>query len=255
MKKTYIRTLLCASALSLVSTLANSALVSRLGGLAVYDTDLDITWIANANLLSTETFGLPVGTNLGPHPSDSDNLSSGMISSLRADWVGALHWIDAMNAANYLGFNDWRLPDAGLPDAGCTSDQAGTTPSGDSTGYNCAGGEFGHLYYTELGVPAGSWIAGANADPSVSLFDQQGNPGISTFLGFPYWTSSESGAGLAMYFNPTNGRAVSDNKSFFRQVIAVRSGDVGVVPIPAAVWLFASGFLGLVGLSRRKYAA
>jgi hypothetical protein len=28
--------------------------------------------------------------------------------------------------------------------------------------------------------------------------------------------------------------------------------DVQVVPVPAAVWLFASGFLGLVGISRRK---
>ncbi|MEA3242882.1 MAG: VPLPA-CTERM sorting domain-containing protein [Pseudomonadota bacterium] len=28
-----------------------------------------------------------------------------------------------------------------------------------------------------------------------------------------------------------------------------------VVPIPAAVWLFGSGLLGLVGIARRKYVA
>jgi hypothetical protein len=27
---------------------------------------------------------------------------------------------------------------------------------------------------------------------------------------------------------------------------------VGVVPIPAAVWLFASGLIGLVGIARRR---
>ena len=37
----------------------------------------------------------------------------------------------------------------------------------------------------------------------------------------------------------------------------LRSGDVinsPVVPVPAAVWLFGSGLLGLVGIARRKKA-
>jgi len=33
---------------------------------------------------------------------------------------------------------------------------------------------------------------------------------------------------------------------------AVQSGDVSAVPVPAAVWLFDSGLLGLVGVARRK---
>jgi len=33
---------------------------------------------------------------------------------------------------------------------------------------------------------------------------------------------------------------------------AVYSGDVSAVPVPAAVWLFGSGLMGLVGLDRRK---
>jgi hypothetical protein len=33
---------------------------------------------------------------------------------------------------------------------------------------------------------------------------------------------------------------------------AVRAGDVGAVPVPAAVWLFGSGLLGLIGVARRK---
>ena len=43
-------------------------------------------------------------------------------------------------------------------------------------------------------------------------------------------------------------------KDRFNLVWAVRTG-VSAVPIPAAAWLFGSGLLGLVGVSRRKKAA
>jgi len=226
--------------------------VSRLGGLAVYDTDLDITWIADADLLSKNSFGLARDTNLGPNSSDSGN-TNGFIYDTRANWAGALHWIDAMNAADYLGFNDWRLPDATIPDPSCTSDQAGTTLSGDSTGFNCTGGEFGHLHYSELGVSAGSFT-GSSLDPSVRLFDVAGNPDVSSFIGFPYWTNTEAGVGLAMYFNPSNGEQVANNKTNDRYVIAVRNGDVGVVPIPPAIYLLGSGLIGLLAMAHRKTA-
>ena len=35
---------------------------------------------------------------------------------------------------------------------------------------------------------------------------------------------------------------------------AVRSGDVSAVPVPAAIWLFGSGLLGITGIARRKAA-
>ena len=33
---------------------------------------------------------------------------------------------------------------------------------------------------------------------------------------------------------------------------AVHAGNVGAVPVPAAVWLFGSGLIELLGLARRK---
>jgi len=33
---------------------------------------------------------------------------------------------------------------------------------------------------------------------------------------------------------------------------SVHSGDVGAVPVPAAVWLFGSGLIGLVGFQDAK---
>jgi len=38
----------------------------------------------------------------------------------------------------------------------------------------------------------------------------------------------------------------------FYYALAVRPGDVSAVPVPAAVWLFGSGLMGLLGLARRK---
>ena len=34
----------------------------------------------------------------------------------------------------------------------------------------------------------------------------------------------------------------------------IRTADAAVIPVPAAVWLFGSGLLGLIGIARRKKA-
>ncbi len=82
--------------LGLVPTV-HAALFSRLGGQAVYDDDLDVTWISDADLSSSNTFGAylegdPVGGNPG------------------TTWQSSQDWIAAMNASDYLNLSDWRLP-------------------------------------------------------------------------------------------------------------------------------------------------
>ena len=47
---------LCASLLISASGAANAALVERLGGLAYYDTDADLTWLADANYAFTSGY-------------------------------------------------------------------------------------------------------------------------------------------------------------------------------------------------------
>jgi hypothetical protein len=59
---------------------ASAALISRLGGLAVYDTDRNITWLANANAAN--------GT---------------------LNWQAAKDWAAGLNVGGYTG---WRLPNA-----------------------------------------------------------------------------------------------------------------------------------------------
>lgn len=109
---------------------ANAALIASANGQTVYDTDLNITWLSNANLAATNTFGV-----------------SGIQANGSMTWDTAQSLITAMNAANYLGYNDWRLPsttDTGTP--GCNYSTNGT-----DCGYNSIGSEMAHLYYNELG--------------------------------------------------------------------------------------------------------
>lgn len=128
------RTILFAAFLNILiftTTDANAALVSALSGQVVNDTDLNITWLANGNLAATVTFGV-----------------NGIATDGTMSWQTAQLWIAAMKSANYLGYNDWRLPtltDTCTP--GCLFSFSGT-----DWGYNNPNtSEMSHLYHIELG--------------------------------------------------------------------------------------------------------
>ncbi len=207
---------------------ANAALLSRLDGQAYYDTDLDITWLADANLAKTNQFGIAVG-----------NGANQIRTSGQMTWDTAQAWIAAMNAAGYLGYSDWRLPITPQPDATCTS-QSGSI----SYGYNCTGSEMGHLFYGELGGVASQSIAMTH-NANYNLF--------SNVQSNAYWSGTvyAPNPGSAWYFYFVNGYQSDGNKSNAFYAWAVRPGDV--VPVPAAVWLFGSG-LGVLSLIRRRMA-
>lgn len=221
-----------------ITTSANAALVSRLNGQAVYDTDLNITWLTNANLAATNTFGLPTNVDLGGIPGLVTTGGSYIYIDHAGDtdgtmtWGGALHWVAAMNASNYLGYSDWRLP----------------TTSDVCTG--CAGGEMGHLF-SELGGVLGTSITTTH-NTNYSLFQN---------LGYPFWTGNDSN--LEGYVPNTyttvawmsylgNGYQDFVSKDQPLQAFAVRSGDVAAVPLPAAFWLFGSGIIGLLRFKQQR---
>jgi hypothetical protein len=59
--------------------------------------------------------------------------------------------------------------------------------------------------------------------------------------------------GLTLQFNAATG-AAGGSTSFLEIDNVSVTADVSAVPVPAAVWLFGSGLLGLVGVARRKKA-
>lgn len=155
---------------------------------------------------------------------------------------GLMTWEDANTWATNLeidGVGGWRLPTTLQPDATCDSQY---DPGGglDLQGYGtgCTGSEMGNL----------TNVVGVTAATPGMFSDVQ--PG-------PYWSSTE-------YAPDTTGAWVRTlngdyqyvgNKNDFRYAWAVQSGNVGEVPLPAAVWLFGSGLIGFVGLAKHKKAA
>ena len=205
-----------AATVIMASTSANAALIERLGGLAYYDDVADLTWLADANA---------AGTTM--------------------NWVDANNWAADLNVAGVTG---WRLASTLQQDTGCT------VPS--SYGLNCTGSELGNLFYNVLGGVAGSSITTTH-NANYLLFDniQVGNNGPVI-----YWSGTEDfgDTDLAMGFDLGIGYQSRSHKIFDSWYAwGVQSGDVAnasVVPVPAAVWLFGSGLIGLVGFARRKKA-
>ncbi len=201
-----------------VSTAATAALVDRGGGL-IYDTDLNVTWLANANAS-------------GPMSSWSDAVT----------WASTFSYYDSVRNQTLTG---WRLPTTGQIDPNCSVQSGSPSPAG----YNCTGSEMGHLFYTELGGVALQSIA-ATHNGNYVLFQN-----IQTNANW-YWSGEYApditSAWVFDFGSGNQSTAYKTNPNFYAW--AVRPGDVASVPIPAAAWLFESGLLGLIGVARRKAA-
>ncbi len=163
-----------------------------------------------------------------------------------------------MNASNgeagCLGFSDWCLP--GVTDVGNDGATYTNFYQGVDYGYNITvKGEVASLWYDTLG--------------NTAYFDTAGNPtgcaGAPTYCltntgpfsnlqSYDYWSGVEyaPNTGNAWYFSTSHGGQGNGNKYNVLYGWAVRSGDVSAVPVPAAVWLFGSGLIGLLGVARRK---
>ena len=214
----------------LCTSASEAALESRLGGLAVYDTDRDITWLADANAGAGSVFD------------DGFSTSDGLMS-----WDNANAWADSLTVG---GFTDWRLPITVQPDPSCTSQAGGGSIS---SGGNCTGSEMGHLYYDELSgtfFPFNAPLTGIleSGDPDLALFS---NIQSTAGSGGIYHSATEFNDANAWFFNFNGGQQGFDNKTFGHYAWAVRDGDVGVIPIPAAGWLFVSA-LALLAWFRRR---
>lgn len=208
------------------ATAANSALIDRGGGL-IYDDDRNITWLADANYGAGSSFDDGFLTTDGA-----------MTWQSAVNWAADLSYFDSVRNVTYT---DWRLPNTLIPDSTC-----GMIP-GAAFGTRCTGSELGHMYNTELG--------GTVTDPA----SPTGAPPPGPFTNLKddgYWSATQSDPGFAYVVNfGFSGQQAADNKTIGYFAWAVRDGDVGAVPVPAAAWLLGSGMLGLIGFARRNARA
>jgi hypothetical protein len=152
------------SSLAPVAALAGAPLVAAADGQTVYDPNLKVTWLAEGNLASKQTFGV---SNI--------NKSGSM------DYATAVRWVEAMNQADqgrgYLGHKNWQLPFVPVTDESC----ARTGRNGESFGFHCWGSALGSLYYRSLGLH----------EPNTAVHMPANKVGpFSDFQPYLYWSGS-----------------------------------------------------------------
>jgi len=143
--------------------IGDAALYDRGGGL-IYDSDLGITWLQDANYGAGSSY---------------DN---GVPTDGKMSWQNAMDWADALSYYDSVRdtyWNDWRLP---------------TTP-GSGTG-NLNEGEMGHLYY-DHNINASSMDVFSNVQSYHYWTDhtQTGDPGNAYAFGF----NSSNGGSQRLY--------------------------------------------------------
>ena len=212
-----------------LASAADATLVPRLGGLAYYDDVADLTWLADANYAKTSGF-------------DTDG---------RMTWGVANDWAMGLNIGGVMG---WRLPDTIDVGNDGTTYLNGNSYTGVDAGSNMTThSEMSNLWYNVLGNIPFIDTAGNSPQPGWGLSNT--SP-FSNIQSNNYWSATEYApltSSAAWFFGMHNGNqhySIKTANSFYGW--AVQSGDVSAVPVPAAVWLFGSGLLGLFGVARRK---
>ena len=102
----------------------------------MYDSSNNVTWLAGANLPATDRFGIPLCNGSNPGVQICVNASGSM------NYRAAAAWVEAMNAANYLGHSDWQLPTTPMTDKSCGK----VGPNGGSFGFGCTLGALASMY-------------------------------------------------------------------------------------------------------------
>ena len=211
---------------------------------AYYDTVLDITWLADANYAQTSGY-------------DSNGLM---------DWSTAMSWAASLDMDDIAGPDGWRLPDTS-PVNGSTYNFAIATDGSTDRGYNMSapdtvyagstGSEMAYMFYNTLGNAGTYDTSGINtgcfsSGPDYCLTNT--GPILNIMNTVKYWSATENvSSAWNFYFgHGLQYTDLKDTNAFFAWAVHDNDFGAAIVPVPAAVWLFGSGFLGLIGLSKSR---
>lgn len=193
---------------------------------AYYDTDLDITWLADARYATTSGY-------------DRDGYMN---------WDEAKAWAAQLNINGTTG---WRLP--GVKPVNGSSFDYNYSPAGNTdVGFNITSSqsELAHLYHVTLGSTS-YYDASGNGQPD---FGMQNSGPFRNVQPYAHWSGVEyaPGTGYAWAFGTDNGfQGWGDNRDEF-SVWAVRPGDVAAVPEPSTYALMMIGIAGIGLATCRK---
>jgi hypothetical protein len=214
---------------------ANAELLDRGGGL-IYDTLLNVTWLQDANYVSTSGYDTSLyGSNYWGQLTWQD----------AQKWAASLSYYDAIRNVTW---SDWRLPNM-LPINPPTYDLTWNYDGSSDLGFNILSSntEFSYLYYVTLGNLGATSPEGVRPQPGWSLQ----NTGPFDNIRISYWSGSELGESEKIgYFSIFNGEQLSEDISqatTYKYAWAVRDGDVTAVPIPNTIILLIAGLSYIFG--------
>ena len=188
---------------------ARAPLLLSPDGTTVYDIANNVSWLADFNLPASNRFGLPVCTSTAD-PKTCVNASGSM------SYQAATAWVNAMNAANYLGHGDWQLPTTPSPDASCPM-----TGPGAIFGFDCAASALGSLYYNAFGIPA--------PNTAVPIPTNTVGP-FSNFQPYQYWSQSSEGGTGYYTFSFNSGWVGANTVPNFIYVVPMIPGKIPGTP-------------------------
>ncbi len=197
---------------------------------AYYDTDLKITWLADA----------------------SYSRESGYEEAYPMYWGGAKGWAEQLNVNGITG---WRLPDV-KPVNGSSFDYSFSFDGSTDEAFNITStqSELAHLYHVTLGNKS-YFDASGNYQPDVGLQ----NSGPFNHVSFGGYWSGEDWRGpdvdappSAWQFDIYNGRQHAQDSTTYGYAWAVRSGDVAAVPEPQTYALVLAGLAAALVARKRR---
>ena len=244
-------------AASLVSGTANAILQGRdLNGSvdsfeAYYDTELNITWLADANYARTSGH-TRLAFDPNTHAQYTELTYGRMYWDEAKTWVADLSFTDGTNV-----YDNWRLPSVG-PVNGASFNYVYTTNGSTDVSYNITSpqSEMAHLYYVTLGNQGAYTPAGDDSGCYVNVVNtclDYTNPFSNLEDDAPYWSSTEyaPGSGDAWIFDIATGFQRGLYEYHTSYALAVSPGDVGAVPEIETYALMLAG-LALVGWRARR---
>lgn len=256
----------------LASGVAQAALIDRGGGL-IYDSDLNVVWLQDANYTLGSAYDSIDGTTDG-----------------RMRWVNAMAWAENLtfyDSVRDVTYEDWRLPTIGPVNG--TSLNVGNSSYDGSTDYGhnisapgsaypgSKGSEMAYLFYNGLGNKSYCAVATsclpAPPQPGWGLL----NPGPFLNLNGAYWSDTNQGpvsndAAVFFVFSSDTqsglwdsdvGGQLSFSKDGRIHALGLRScsiRDEVCAPAPAPIpepetYTLMLLSLGLLGLARRRKQA